>query len=344
MKLEYNVHRIYLKHTFSISRSSNNYYDILIIKIFEDDIIGIGEAAPNKRYNETINDIKSVLDKGLILPEHIIDRESTWNIIYPQLCGIKSLEAAFSIALWDWWGQKLKHPVHKLFNSRIDNLPPTSFTLAIGDLNDIGKKIEEAEPYSILKIKLGTPKQDKEIIKEVRRFTEKPIRVDANEGWGEESALDMCKWLADFNVELVEQPFPSTMLDSSHRLKAKSPLDIYADESSKSFCDLRSIKHAFDGINIKLMKCGSLEEAQKMINAAKSFNLKIMLGCMVETSIGITAAANLAGQVDCLDLDGNLLIKNDPFSGVQIRNGRLKLSSRSGLGLISSEILQGNKL
>ena len=247
--------------------------------------------------------------------------------------GIKSLEAAFSMALWDWWGQKKKKSVSELLGLDTSSMPLTSFTIAIGELDEIGEKIKEAEPYSILKVKLGTPDMDRAIIQEIRQHTDKVIRVDANEGWQTDKALELCKWLADRNIEFIEQPFPADQLDQTALLRSKSPLDIYADENSLDSADIPQIHEAFDGVNIKLMKCGSIEEGQRMIHLAKFHDMKIMLGCMVETSVGITAASHLAGEVDAADLDGNLLINNDPYSGVKVVNGRLVLPNEHGIGL-----------
>ena len=333
MDLSFTTYRIKLHHTFGIARSANDWYDVVVVFIKDGDIIGRGEAAPSIRYNESTELILSVLKQKVKLPEDCSDRETVWNFICSQLKGIKALEAAFSTALWDWWGQKKDQPVYKLLGSNIDKMPLTSFTIAIGDLDEIGQKIEEANPYKILKVKLGTPKIDREIMTEIRQHTDKLIRVDANEGWQPETALHFCNWLADQNVEFIEQPFPADQLEQTAKLKEKSPLDIYADENSMNSADIPQIKNAFDGINIKLMKCGSLEEGKRMINLARFYDMKIMLGCMVESSIGITAAAQLAGEVDAADLDGNLLINNDPYLGVQVHDGKLVLPNGYGLGI-----------
>ena len=333
MKIRFSTFRIQLDHTFGISRSKNDWYDIVYIYLIDGDIIGRGEAAPSIRYNESLDIILSILKQKISLPEDCTQREVIFNHIYPQLKNIKALEAAFSMALWDWWGKKQKKSVSEIFKININNSPPTSFTIAIGNLEDIAEKVSKAEPYTILKVKLGTPSMDKEIITEIRQHTDKIIRVDANEGWDIDNALAMCKWMADQNIELVEQPFPANQLEHTALLRKKSPLDIYADENSIDSSDIIKINQAFDGINIKLMKCGSLEEGQRMINLARFHDMKIMLGCMVESSIGITAASYLAGQVDAVDLDGNLLINNDPYKGSKIIEGRLSLPKSNGLGV-----------
>ena len=333
MEIDYKIYRIKLNHSFGISRSKNDWYDIVIVYLIYDDIVGVGEVAPSVRYNESIEEVVSLLKKGIKLPEGIFDYQKTWEYIYSQLNGIKALEMGINMALWDWRGKKEGKPLYQLLGMKTPNMPLTSYTIAIGDLNTIGNKVEEAKPYSVLKVKLGTPKLDKEIIKEVRRFTDKVIRVDANEGWDLDYALEMCKWLAEYNVEFIEQPFPANKLNQTFKLRQYSPLDIYADENSIISDDISIIKDAFDGINIKLMKCGSIEEAIDMIKVARLYDMKIMLGCMVETSLGITAASHLADLVDCADLDGNLLINNDPFIGVKVVDGKLKLPEGSGLGV-----------
>ncbi len=333
MKIIYSKFRIHLKHTFGISRSRNDWYDIAYIYIVDGNIIGRGEVAPSLRYNESIERVLSILNKGVQLPVNITDRGEIWYHIRPQLYGIKSLEAAFSMALWDWWSQLNEVPLYEILNISGDNLPLTSYTISIGDLNEIAEKVDHAKHCSILKVKLGTPSLDKAIINEIRNHTDKLIRVDANEGWDLETAIDMTNWLHGKNVEFVEQPFPANNIKQNIELKRKSPLDIIADENSLSSEDIPKIKHCFDGINIKLMKCGSIEEAQEMIKTAKSYGLKIMLGCMVESSLGITAAAHLSSQVDYADLDGNMLISNDPYEGIKIKNGQIVLNKKSGLGV-----------
>tara|TARA_B100000900_G_scaffold194713_1_gene164691 strand:+ start:21 stop:1055 length:1035 start_codon:yes stop_codon:yes gene_type:complete len=334
MKLSFTTYRVLLKHPFGISRSSNNWYDIVLLFLKDGNIIGRGEAAPSVRYKETTEMILSVLNRGVKFPEsENMTLEKMQNFIYPQLGNIKSLQAAFSMALWDWWSQKKNVPLWKILGCKNSKTMETSFTIAIGRIEEIERKVIEADPYNILKVKLGTPSDDKKIIKEIRKFTDKMIRVDANEGWDFDTSIKMCNWLADQNVEFVEQPFPAKDLEKSEKLTKLSPLDIYADENSRNRRDINKIKNSFDGINIKLMKCGSIEEALEMARLAKNYNLKIMLGCMVETSVGITAAASISSVVDKIDLDGNLLINNDPYEGVKVVNGKLSLTNFNGLGL-----------
>ena len=340
MEIKYTTYRINLRHSFGISRSSNDYYDIVYFYIVDGGIIGRGEAAPSKRYNETTEKILSVLDKGILLPEYCESADQLWKNIKPQLSGVSALEAAANMAIWDWRGQKENKAVYDILGFNIDELPSTSYTISIGDMSELDEKIELSNPYNILKVKLGTPNNDKEIINQIRQYTNKLIRVDANEGWTLDNAKEMSYWLADRNVEFIEQPFKAKMLNETRMLKEFSPLPLFADENSIVSSDIPKIVDCFDGINIKLMKCGGIDEALNMIKIAKKLNMKIMLGCMVESSVGITAAAHLASIVDVVDLDGNLLISNDPYAGVSIKDGRLTLSANNigmGLSLINKE-------
>ena len=332
MNLDYTTYRIICSHPFGISRSTHTYYDIVYIYISDGEYIGRGEAAPSVRYDESTNQIithlKSIdnIDNNLNLEEGAFWCKKNSN-------GISSLEAALSTAWLDLWTKKNNRRISGYFNSG-KNMLYTSFTIAIGDLDLIPKKIEEAKSYNILKIKLGINEQhDKNIIKLIRKETDKIIRVDANEGWDLDTGKKMCKWLADHNVEFVEQPFKAQNLGDTAKLRDVSPLPLIADENSIKSSNIPDIAHAFDGINIKLMKCGSLFEAKKMIDLARKYDMKIMLGCMVESSIGITAMSNLSPQVDFADLDGNLLIDNDPYIGVKVVDGKLKLPSGHGLDL-----------
>ena len=255
MKLSFTTYRIFLKHPFGISRSSNSWYDIVFIFLQDGNIIGRGEAAPSIRYKESTDKILSVLNGGINIPYvENMNLEKMQNLIYPQLENYKSLKAAFSMALWDWWSQKKKVPLWKYLGCKNTNSIQTSFTIAIGNIEEIEKKIIDADPYNILKVKLGTPNNDKKIITEIRKFTDKKIRVDANEGWDFDKAVEMCKWLKDENVEFIEQPFPANDLEKSEKLTKLSPLDISADENCKNVDDIKKIKDSFHGVNIKLMK------------------------------------------------------------------------------------------
>ncbi|MEC7821092.1 MAG: dipeptide epimerase [Candidatus Neomarinimicrobiota bacterium] len=334
MKLSYTKYRIQCTHPFGISRSSHDHYDIVYLYLEHDGIIGRGEAAPSGRYDEFTDDITEILDKGINLPQEIDDPEDFSKHIFNQCNGIKSLEVAFSMAILDLWCQQNSYPLYEYLNADPMQAPHTSYTISIGDIGLISEKVNEGAPYSILKVKLGMGvDKDKEIMRAIRLETDKIIRVDANEGWDLETGIEMCQWLSEKGVEFVEQPFKSTNLKDTAELRKKSPLPLIADENSLQSGDIPGIEGIFDGINIKLMKCGSLFEALRMIKMARDRDMKIMLGCMIESSIGITAAAHLSPLVDYADLDGNLLINNDPYEGVAVEDGKLILPEGNGLGI-----------
>ena len=307
---------------------------MVYVYLNHDGILGRGEAAPSGRYNEFTNDILNILDGGIDLQETIVDPLEFSEHVFPQCGGIKALEVAFSMAILDWWCQKERISVYEYLGAEPLKAPKTSYTISIGDMDLIPEKVKEGAPYHILKVKLGIGiDQDKAIMNAIREETDQTIRVDANEGWDLTSGIEMCNWLAERNVEFVEQPFKSTNLADTATLRKESPLPLIADENSLNSADIPKIEGVFDGINIKLMKCGSLFEGLKMVKMARERDMQIMLGCMIESSVGITAAAHLSPLVDYADLDGNLLINNDPYRGVTVENGKLVLPRGNGLGV-----------
>lgn len=334
MEILYKKYRVNLKYTFGISRERNDWYDRILLFIKHKNIYGVGEAAPSIRYGETVELIEDVLKTNILIPDMLNDYESIWDYLLPKLKGLKSLEAAISMALLDYFGKLNKIPLCNLLNIKDTKSNFTSYTISIGKISQIKNKIQDAKPFKILKVKLGTKGQDKNIIREIRKYTDKKIRVDANEGWTFEEGLDLCRWLEDYNIELIEQPFAAHEVENTKLLKNESSIDIIADENSCNKFDILKIHTAFDGVNIKLMKCGSLFEAIDMIKIAKDYNMKIMLGCMIETSAAISAMYQISGEADFLDLDGNLLIENDPFKGVIVENGVLKGSLNPGIGAV----------
>jgi L-alanine-DL-glutamate epimerase-like enolase superfamily enzyme len=334
MKFSFETYRIECTHPFGISRSSHSFYDVVFIYLEHNGLIGRGEAAPSNRYNESTERILSVLNRGITVPDNMDDIHEFFDHFSSQCERIKALEVAFSMATLDLWCQIEGKPLYEYFNADPKSAPQTSFTISIGDMDLLPQKIAEAKPYDILKVKLGTSlSNDKSIIEQIRLETDKIIRVDANEGWDLDTGLLMSFWLADNNVEFIEQPFKSTNLSDTAKLKSKSPIPIIADENSVNSFDILKIENVFDGINIKLMKCGTLFEAIKMVKMARERDMQIMLGCMIESSVAITAAAHISPLVDYADLDGNLLISNDPYKGVVVENGRLTLPSSNGLGI-----------
>jgi len=339
MVLTYRSYDLQLTHTFTIVRSSKDVEQCVIVELHHDGIVGFGEAAPSERYGETVETVHSFL-KNVNL-EHFKDPFQLEEI----LCHVDSLapdntaaKAAIDIALHDWIGKKLGVPLWKLWGLNKDNTPLTSFTIGIDSLDVIERKVLEAEQYPILKVKVGVP-NDEQIIKTIRKITDKVLRVDANEGWkSKEQARDKILWLEEQGVEFVEQPLPSSDLDGTAWLREHVHIPIIADENVTRLSDLQRLYGAYDGINIKLMKCTGLREAMKIIHTARALDMKIMLGCMIESSVAISAAAHLSPLVDYADLDGNILITNDPFDGVKVVDGKLILNDYLGLG-VSERVL-----
>ena len=246
-------------------------------------------------------------------------------------------KAAVDIALHDLQGKLLAQPLWRIWGLNPEKTPATSFTIGIDTPETVALKTKEAAGrFAILKVKVGRgEKEDKEMIRAVRSVTDLPIAVDANQGWKDKfEAMGEIYWLKEQGVVMTEQPMPIRQIEDTIWLKSRSPLPLYADESVQNVKDIARLRGAFDGINIKLMKCGGLAEARKMMAVARSYGMKVMLGCMTETSCAVTAAAQLSPGIDFADLDGNLLISNDRFRGVTLsKDGRLILPEGPGLGL-----------
>ncbi len=331
--IEYRRYDLKLNHAFTISRSSRDAVPVVIVKFEQDGITAYGEASPNARYGETTESVESFLQK--IDPAKLSDPfqlEYINDYLDSIAEGNHSAKCAMDIAMHDWIGKKTRIPLYKFFGGSKSCTPISTFTIGIDTPEIVAEKVKEADAYPILKIKLGAS-NDEEIIKAVRSVTDKPLRVDANEGWkSKEDALDRIKWLMTQNVELIEQPMPAGLLEETRWLRERVNIPIIADEAL-AFHDIATLSTAYDGINIKLQKNGGLLKARKLIYAARAHNMKIMLGCMIETSIGITAAAHISPLVDWNDLDGNILISNDPFKGAVNERGRIFLNDEAGLGV-----------
>jgi len=333
--LEVKTRRLFLQHTWTISRNSSDYKDNVFVKIEKDGVTGYGEAAPNIRYGEDsekttdrINNIKDMVEK-FDLWQYSELKDEIFKSITDQNCA----RCAVDMALMDWVAKKLQVPLYKFWGLDKSKTPLTSFSIGIDTTEVIKQKVREAEKYPVLKIKVGK-ENDEEILEAVRSVTDKPIRVDANEGWKtKEKALEKIKWLKTMGVEFIEQPMPSDMIKETRWLRDRVDMPIVADEAVKTAADIPKLSEAYDGINIKLMKAGGVQEAMRMIHLAKALDMKIMLGCMIESSVAISAGAHLSPLVDWADLDGNLLIKDDPFTGAKVEKGKLILSDKPGLGV-----------
>ncbi|MBI2428564.1 MAG: dipeptide epimerase [Ignavibacteriales bacterium] len=334
MKLTWKQYDLHLKHTFRISRSASDVAKVIIVQFEHNGIIGYGEASPTKRYGESVETIPQFLQKiDFSRFDSPLQLEDILNYADAIEQGNTSAKCAVDLALHDWMGKKLNIPLYQLWGLNPAKSAKSSFTIAIDSKEVVEQKVREAEEFPILKVKVGAD-NDEEMINTIRKITDKVLYVDANEGWKDKHlALERIKWLKDQNVEFVEQPMPSAQLDDIKWLRDKSDLPLIADESVLRLQEIPKLAGAFDGINIKLMKCTGLREAMRMINTARALNMKIMMGCMIETAVGISAGAHLGPLLDYADLDGNVLISDDPFDGVRNIKGELKLNNNPGLGV-----------
>lgn len=334
MKLTFRRYDLKLKHTFTTSRGGRDVSPVIILELEHDGIVGYGEAAPIARYGESVDTVAAFLSAlHLETFESPFDLESILHAVDASAMGNASAKAAVDLALHDWIGKKLGVPLYKYWGLAKGSTPTTSFTIGLDTPAVIEAKVREADAYPILKVKLGGD-QDEEILRVIRNVTRKTLRVDANEGWKtKEVAVEKIKWLEQEGVEFVEQPMPASDLSGTAWVRERVNLPLIADENSLRLHDVPRLQGVFDGINIKLMKCTGLREAMKMISTARACGMKIMTGCMIESSVAISAAAQLTPLVDYADLDGNVLITNDPFEGVRSLDGTIVLNDRPGIGV-----------
>ncbi len=335
-KVEIKTKRLDLRHAWTIARNTSTYKEYAFVRIEKDGVFGIGEAAHNVRYGESLESTVATIEKAI----PILQKSDPWkyvdiNAAVQAVCeGQTAAKAGIDIALMDWLTKWLGIPLYQFWGLDAKKAPQTTFSIGIDTMDMVRTKVQEADPYPLLKIKMGKD-NDEEVLTAVRSVTAKTLRVDANEGWKDkELALRKVEWLAKNGVDLVEQPMPADMLEETAWVKERAPIPIIADESVKTSKDIPRLAEAFDGINIKVDKAGGLQESLRMIWMARSLGLKIMLGCMVSSSVSITAAAHLSPLTDFPDLDGNLLLAADPFAGVNVKDGWLILPDRPGLGVI----------
>lgn len=335
MKLRFYPYELQLAHTFTVSSYSRKTTPDVQVEIEYDGITGYGEASMPPYLGHTVESVCSFLSKvdlsGFQSPFLLEDIMEYLDTLSP---GDSPAKAAIDIALHDLVGKLTGQPLYRLWGYNPEKAGPTTFTIGIDTPDVVRQKTEEcAGLYRILKVKVGLD-SDEQMINTIRSVTDLPIAVDANQGWRDRSkALDEIYWLKDQGVVLVEQPLPIDRLDDTAWLTERSPLPIIADESIQRLKDIPRIRGAFSGINIKLMKCTGLLEARKMIAYARAEGLTVMLGCMTETSCACTAAAHLSPAADFCDIDGNLLITNDLFKGMTVRQGLMTLPDSPGLGL-----------
>lgn len=334
LRMEAEVLNLRTRHPFVIARGGQSDYRTVWVRLIDPDgIEGWGEAAPTRFYGETAETVLAALqtyaDDLPADPYHLEDAERQWE----QMLRLNpAARAGLSAALHDLMGKRLGVPVYRLWGLDPAKAPRSTFTIGIDTPEKIRLKVREAEQYPILKVKLGTP-DDAEILATIREVTDKELRVDANCGWTVKQAIRMLPVLEEFRVTVLEQPLAAEDLAGLGVVRRAARIPVIADESCRTAADIAGLVGQVDGINIKLAKCGSLREAIRMIHVARAHQLMVMVGCMIESSIAITAAAHFTPLVDIVDLDGAALLSHDPFRGATIDGGQVRLPSGPGLGL-----------
>ena len=331
--LRYRPYTLELKHVFTIAAGSRSTTPVVLTELEFDGIIGYGEASMPPYLGESHESVLSFLKKVDLTtfndPFLIEDILKYIDGLMPKNTAAK---ASIDIALHDLLGKLMQQPWYRIWGFNPIITPNTSYTIGIDTADVVRQKVREAAPYKILKVKLGLD-SDKMMIETIREVTDKPLCVDVNQGWKKkEFALEMAHWLADRGVVFVEQPMPKEQIDDNAWLTERSPIPTIGDEAVQRLDDVKKAHGVYNGINIKLMKCTGMREAHKMAELARALEMKVMLGCMTETSCAISAASQLAPIVDWADLDGALLIGNDVFDGMKIIDGKVIVSNKSGIG------------
>ena len=333
-KFRFKPYTLQLNHVFTLATSSRSTTPVVLTELEYDGVIGYGEASMPPYLGESHDTVVKFLSKvDLSKFDDPFDMENILNYVDHLEPGNRAAKAAVDIALHDLVGKIVKQPWYKIWGYDAAKTPDTSFTIGIDTSEMIRKKVKEAAPYKILKVKLGRD-TDKNMIETIREVTDKPICVDVNQGWKDKAfALDMAHWLHEKGVVFIEQGMPKEDLDGNAWLTENSPIPTIGDEAVQRLDDVIKAHKVYSGINIKLMKCTGMREAHKMLELGKALHMKIMIGCMTETSCAISAAAQLAPMVDWADLDGALLIGNDVYKGMDVIDGKITLNSLPGLGL-----------
>lgn len=338
MKLTFYPYPLQLRHTFTVATCSRTSTPDVLVQLSHDGVVGYGEASMPPYLGESIESVCRFLESlDMGQWNDPMQTDEILQYVDGVAAGNCAAKAAIDIALHDLQGKLLGQPLWRLWgmNASLSQKVPTTFTIGIDTPEIVREKTLEAiGDFRRLKVKVGVP-GDRELIKAIREVTDLPLTVDANQGWTDrEKALEQIHWLKEQGVIMIEQPLPKQHLDDLAWLTERSPLPVIADESCQRLPDVLRLKGCVHGINIKLMKCTGLNEARKMITVARAAGMQVMLGCMTETSCAIAAAAQLLPYADFADLDGNLLIANDPFAGGPVLvNGCLQLSKQPGLGL-----------
>ena len=336
MVLSFEPYELQLRHVFTVSSYSRRTTPGVQVRIDYDGITGYGEASMPPYLGQSVETVMAFLSKvdlGRFSDPFMLD--DILSYVDSLSAGDSAAKAAVDIALHDLVGKLLGAPWYRIWGLNPSKAPDTTFTIGIDTPEVVREKTREcADLFNILKVKVGLD-NDKQMIRTIREITDLPIAVDANQGWKDrQKALDEIFWLKENGIVMVEQPMPKERIDDNAWITERSPLPIFADEAIQRLVDIPSVKGAYHGINIKLMKCTGMREAWKMVNYARTEGMKVMVGCMTETSCAVSAAAQLAPAVDFADLDGNLLITNDLFDGMKVTAGKISLSDRPGIGIV----------
>ncbi len=334
MKFSFKPYTLELKHVFTVAVSSRTTTPVMLTEIEYDGIKGYGEASMPPYLGESQETANAFLSKvNLEQFNDPFEMETILDYVDSIAEKNAAAKASVDIALHDLVGKLLNQPWYKIWGYDKSKTPYTTFTIGIDTADVVKEKVKEAGEFKVLKVKLGRD-NDKEMVNTIRSVTNVPLTVDVNQGWTDKHlALDMINWLSDKNIEFIEQPMPKEQVDDIAWLTENSPLPIIGDESVQRIPDVIKARGIYSGINIKLMKCTGMREAHKMLELARSLNMKILIGCMTETSCAISAASQLSPMVDWADLDGALLIKNDPYEGVKVIDGKVTLNDYPGIGL-----------
>lgn len=335
LKLTFHPYDLQLKHLFTIAGSSRTTTPVMLTEIEYDGLVGYGEASMPPYLGETQKTASEFLSKvDLSQFTNPFELETILTYVDSLAEHNAAAKASIDIALHDLIGKIMEQPFYNIWGYKKNNTPNTTFTIGIDKPEVVREKVKEADSYKILKIKIGRD-NDKEMIETVREVTNKQFCVDVNQGWKDKNqALDMIYYLKEKGCVFVEQPMPKENIDDMAWLTQNSPLPTIADEFMQRLPDVRRAYQVYSGINIKLMKCTGMREAHKMLELARSLGMKVLLGCMTETSCAIAAAAQLSPMVDWADLDGNLLITNDCYDGTKIQDGKIILTDRNGIGIV----------
>ncbi len=334
LRLRFKPYTLNLKHAFNLATSSRTTTPVVLTELEFDGIIGYGEASMPPYLGESHETVTRFLSKvDLSRFDDPFEMENILNYIDHLEAGNRAAKASIDIALHDLIGKIIKQPWYKIWGYDPANAPVTSYTIGIDTAEVVRQKVKEAEPYKILKVKLGR-ETDKMMIETIRQVTDKPLCVDVNQGWKDRSfALEMANWLHERGVVFLEQAMPKEQIEDNAWLTEHSPIPTIGDESVQRIDDVLKAYKVYSGINIKLMKCTGMREAHKMLDLGRALGMKIMIGCMTETSCAISAASQLSPMVDWADLDGALLINNDVYRGTEVINGKVTLSKLPGIGI-----------